>query len=89
MAAAWQAAAAIVKVFPGSLGGPACVRELKAPLADVPLLVTGGVDATNATAFLASSAAAVGAGPSLTRAPDLAAAARALVSAVRPPPQTR
>jgi 2-dehydro-3-deoxyphosphogluconate aldolase/(4S)-4-hydroxy-2-oxoglutarate aldolase len=82
--AAWQAGAAMVKLFPGSLGGPRYVRELAAPLHDVPLMVTGGVDVGNAAEFLDAGAVAVGVGSSLTEAPDIAAAARALVSAVRP-----
>jgi 2-dehydro-3-deoxyphosphogluconate aldolase / (4S)-4-hydroxy-2-oxoglutarate aldolase len=48
--AAWRAGAAMVKLFPASLGGPHYVRGLLAPLADVPLIVTGGVDASNARA---------------------------------------
>lgn len=79
---AWQAGAAMVKLFPGSLGGPRYVRELTAPLHDVPLLVTGGVDASNAADFLAAGACAVGVGSSLTKAVDVGAAARTLVGAV-------
>jgi 2-dehydro-3-deoxyphosphogluconate aldolase/(4S)-4-hydroxy-2-oxoglutarate aldolase len=63
--AAWAAGAAMVKVFPARLGGPDYVRDVLAPLADVPLLVTGGVDATNARAFLDAGAAAVGVGSAL------------------------
>jgi len=63
--AAWAAGAALVKLFPGSVGGPSYVRELLAPLADVPLLVTGGVDSSNARAFLDAGAVAVGAGSAL------------------------
>jgi len=63
--AAWAAGAAVVKLFPGSVGGPSYVRELLAPLADVPLLVTGGVDSSNARAFLDAGAVAVGAGSAL------------------------
>jgi 2-dehydro-3-deoxyphosphogluconate aldolase / (4S)-4-hydroxy-2-oxoglutarate aldolase len=81
--AAWQAGAALVKLFPGSLGGPRYVRELLAPLAEVPLLVTGGVDAGNATEFLEAGAVAVGVGSSLVGAEDVEAAARQLVDAVR------
>lgn len=81
--AAWRAGAALVKVFPGSLGGPRYVRELAAPLHDVPLIVTGGVDASNAAEFLAAGAVAVGVGSSLTRAADISAAARALVGVVK------
>jgi 2-dehydro-3-deoxyphosphogluconate aldolase / (4S)-4-hydroxy-2-oxoglutarate aldolase len=62
---AWNAGAALVKLFPARLGGPHYVRDLLAPLADVPLLVTGGVDATNARAFLAAGAVAVGVGSGL------------------------
>ena len=58
--AAWRAGAAMVKLFPASLGGPRYVRDLLAPLADVPLIVTGGVDASNARAFLEAGAVAVG-----------------------------
>jgi 2-dehydro-3-deoxyphosphogluconate aldolase/(4S)-4-hydroxy-2-oxoglutarate aldolase len=73
-----------VKLFPGSLGGPRYVRELLAPLADVPLLVTGGVHAGNAAAFLAAGAVAVGAGTALVGAADVEAEARRLVDAVGP-----
>ncbi len=81
--AAWRAGAAMVKLFPASLGGPRYVRELAALLHDVPLMATGGVDVTNAAEFLRAGAVAVGVGSSLTKAPDVGAAARALVSAVR------
>ncbi len=57
---AWRAGAAMVKLFPASLGGPRYVRDLLAPLADVPLIVTGGVDASNVRAFLDAGAMAVG-----------------------------
>ena len=82
---AWQAGAAMVKVFPGSLGGPRYVRELLAPLADVPLMVTGGVTAESAAEYLAAGAAAVGVGSSLTAAGDVEGEARRLVAAVRTP----
>src|SRR5712691_2654267 len=77
--AAWRLGAAMVKLFPASLGGPAYVRDLLAPLGDVPLLVTGGVDPTNAAAFLRAGAAAVGVGSALVGAPDVTAAARDLI----------
>jgi 2-dehydro-3-deoxyphosphogluconate aldolase / (4S)-4-hydroxy-2-oxoglutarate aldolase len=80
---AWSLGASLVKLFPGSAVGPGYVRELVAPLADVPLIVTGGIDATNARAFLDAGAVAVGAGSSLTGADDVEAAARELVAAVQ------
>jgi len=63
--AAWSAGSALVKLFPAGLGGPRYVRDVLAPLADVPLLVTGGVNADNARAFLDAGAVAVGVGSAL------------------------
>jgi 2-dehydro-3-deoxyphosphogluconate aldolase / (4S)-4-hydroxy-2-oxoglutarate aldolase len=63
--AAWHAGAAMVKLFPASLCGPSYVRDVLAPLRDVPLLVTGGVDSSNARAFLDAGAVAVGVGSAL------------------------
>ncbi|HEY1317113.1 MAG TPA: bifunctional 4-hydroxy-2-oxoglutarate aldolase/2-dehydro-3-deoxy-phosphogluconate aldolase [Gaiella sp.] len=60
-----RAGAALVKLFPARVGGPRYVRDVLAPLTDVPLLVTGGVDATNAREFLAAGAVAVGVGSGL------------------------
>jgi 2-dehydro-3-deoxyphosphogluconate aldolase/(4S)-4-hydroxy-2-oxoglutarate aldolase len=79
---AWALGAALVKLFPGNAVGPGYVRELLAPLADVPLIVTGGIDAGNARGFLEAGAVAVGAGSALTGAADVEAAARRLVAAV-------
>lgn len=76
--AAWAAGASLVKLFPGGLGGPRYVKDVLAPLRDVPLVVTGGVDAGNARAFLDAGAVAVGVGSALDD-PD---EARRLVAAV-------
>ena len=62
---AWASGAALVKLFPARLGGPRYVRDVLAPLPDVPLLATGGVDAANARQFLDAGAAAVGVGSGL------------------------
>jgi 2-dehydro-3-deoxyphosphogluconate aldolase/(4S)-4-hydroxy-2-oxoglutarate aldolase len=80
--AAWRAGAALVKLFPARLGGPAYVRDVLAPLADVPLLPTGGVDAANAADFLRAGSVAVGVGSWLTSG-DVASRARELLVAVR------
>jgi 2-dehydro-3-deoxyphosphogluconate aldolase/(4S)-4-hydroxy-2-oxoglutarate aldolase len=77
--AAWAAGAALVKLFPGGSVGPRYVRDVLAPLADVPLLVTGGVDAQNARAFIDAGAVAVGVGSALDD-PD---EARRLVESLR------
>jgi len=58
---AWRLGAPLVKLFPAGALGPGYVRSLLAPLADVPLLVTGGITADNALDFLAAGAVAVGA----------------------------
>lgn len=69
--AAWDAGATFVKLFPASAVGPSFVRELRGPLPDVQLIPTGGIDSTNASAFLDAGAAAVGIGSAITRAtPD-------------------
>ena len=58
--AAWRAGAELVKLFPARAFGPGYVADLRKPLADVPLLCTGGVTAENAADFLAAGAVAVG-----------------------------
>jgi 2-dehydro-3-deoxyphosphogluconate aldolase/(4S)-4-hydroxy-2-oxoglutarate aldolase len=80
---AWRLGAAMVKLFPASLGGPGYVRDILAPLGDVPLLATGGIDATNVAAYLRAGAAAVGVGSALLAAPDVIAATRDLVGSAR------
>ena len=80
---AWQLGAAMVKLFPAARLGPEFVRDLRGPLPDVPLLATGGVDASNAAAFLRAGAEAVGVGSALVGAGDLTAAARNLVRSAR------
>jgi 2-dehydro-3-deoxyphosphogluconate aldolase/(4S)-4-hydroxy-2-oxoglutarate aldolase len=49
-----------VKLFPARLVGPEYVADLVKPLAEVPLLCTGGVTVANAAEFLAAGAVAVG-----------------------------
>ena len=73
----------MVKLFPAARLGPDYVRDLRGPLPDVPLLVTGGIDASNAGAFLRAGAAAVGVGSAIVAADDVAAAARDLVGSAR------
>lgn len=81
--AAWRAGAAMVNVFPAGLGGPGYLRQVLAPLGEIPLLATGGVDARNASEFLAAGAAGVGIGSSLSAAKDVGAEARRILAAVR------
>ncbi|MGP4115145.1 bifunctional 4-hydroxy-2-oxoglutarate aldolase/2-dehydro-3-deoxy-phosphogluconate aldolase [Streptomyces sp. 4N509B] len=61
--AAWRLGAAAVKVFPvDAVGGAAYVRAVQAPLTDVPLVPTGGVDAAAARAYAALGCRGVGVG---------------------------
>jgi 2-dehydro-3-deoxyphosphogluconate aldolase/(4S)-4-hydroxy-2-oxoglutarate aldolase len=55
----------IVKIFPGSLGGPQYLKSLRGPLPDIPMMPTGGVTADNVEAWCAAGAVAVGAGSAL------------------------
>jgi 2-dehydro-3-deoxyphosphogluconate aldolase/(4S)-4-hydroxy-2-oxoglutarate aldolase len=80
--AAGRLGAELVKLFPGTLLGPDYVRQVLAPLAHVQLLVTGGINASNARSFLDAGAVAVGVGSALTEAADVEAEARRLAAAV-------
>lgn len=63
---AWQAGADMVKVFPCSaLGGASYLKALKAPLPQIDLIPTGGVNAKTAADFLRAGAAALGVGADL------------------------
>jgi 2-dehydro-3-deoxyphosphogluconate aldolase/(4S)-4-hydroxy-2-oxoglutarate aldolase len=71
---AWRAGADLVKVFPaGAVGGPAYLKSLKAPLPQVDLVPTGGVNLKTAGDFVRAGAAALGVGADLV---DLAALRR-------------
>ena len=65
--AAWRAGATFVKLFPASSLGPSHLRELRGPLPEIETVVTGGIDATNAAAFLDAGAVAVGIGSAIGR----------------------
>ncbi len=62
---AWQAGADLVKIFPASVGGPDYIRALLAPLPQVRLLPTGGVEVDNAGDFIRAGSFAVAAGSNL------------------------
>jgi 2-dehydro-3-deoxyphosphogluconate aldolase/(4S)-4-hydroxy-2-oxoglutarate aldolase len=60
---AWKAGADMAKIFPCSaLGGASYLRALKAPLPQIKMLPTGGVDVTTAADFIKAGAAALGVG---------------------------
>lgn len=63
---AWQAGADMVKVFPaGAVGGPSYIKALKAPLPQVDLIPTGGVNLKTAADFITAGACALGVGSAL------------------------
>jgi 2-dehydro-3-deoxyphosphogluconate aldolase/(4S)-4-hydroxy-2-oxoglutarate aldolase len=55
----------VVKMFPGSLGGPTYMKALKGPFPDIPMMPTGGVNENNLGEWFAAGAFAVGAGSNL------------------------
>lgn len=65
----------VVKVFPGSLGGPSYVKALKGPFPYIPMMPTGGVSAANVADWFKAGVVAVGAGSELCP-PDLAKAGK-------------
>ena len=67
---AWNLGASAVKLFPASVGGPSMLATLRGPLADIPIIPTGGIDGSNAGDYLAAGAVAVGVGSWLTAAGD-------------------
>jgi 2-dehydro-3-deoxyphosphogluconate aldolase/(4S)-4-hydroxy-2-oxoglutarate aldolase len=62
---AYKLGSDIVKVFPGSSGGPSYMKALKGPFPNIPMMPTGGVSVTNIGEWFAAGAFAVGAGSEL------------------------
>jgi len=88
---AWQAGADFVKVFPARAVGPRYFRDVLAPLPQVKLVPTGGVNVDNAADFIANGAVAIAVGGALVnnrlvaeeRFAELSETARALSAAVK------
>ena len=63
---AFQAGADLIKIFPAStLGGPRYLRELLAPMPDLPLAPTGGVTMESIPDYRSAGAVGVGIGSAL------------------------
>jgi 2-dehydro-3-deoxyphosphogluconate aldolase/(4S)-4-hydroxy-2-oxoglutarate aldolase len=62
---AFRLGADVIKIFPGSLTGPAYIKALHGPFPQIPMMPTGGVSAANAAEWFAAGAIAVGAGSDL------------------------
>ncbi len=63
--AAWKAGASVVKVFPARAFGPTYLKDIRAPLPQIKLMPTGGVDLDNIGAYFKNGAFAVGLGSNL------------------------
>jgi len=90
--AAWKAGSDFVKVFPcGTVGGAKYIKALKAPLPQIPMVPTGGVNLDTAADFIRAGSAALGIGGELVSASalksgntsEITAAAKKYVSIVR------
>lgn len=69
---AWKAGSDFVKIFPcGSVGGAKYLKALKAPLPQIPMIPTGGVNLDTAADLIRAGAAALGVGTELVSASAL------------------
>lgn len=88
---AHRAGADFVKLFPAGSLGPGYVKAVKAPVSHVDILVVGGIDETNITAYLSAGAAGAGIGSNLVNSKwvredqyeKITEVARQLVAAVK------
>jgi len=89
---AWKTGSDFVKIFPcGSVGGAKYIKALKAPLPQIPMVPTGGINLNTAAEFIQAGSAALGIGGELVSASALASgntaeiteAARTYVNIVR------
>ena len=90
--AATAEGARVIKIFPcENMGGAKYIKALKAPFPRVELIPTGGVNLSNAAAYIAAGAFALGVGTDLVntaalregRAQEIIDTAKKLVEAVR------
>lgn len=72
IAAAWEAGASLVKVFPARGLGPDYIKDVLAPMPEIKLMPTGGIGLTNMHDYFKAGACAVGVGGNLVDGPALA-----------------
>lgn len=70
---AWELGGDLIKVFPATLGGLDYIKAVQAPMPQIPLVPTGGVNAENLHTFVNAGVAAVGVGTALVSKKLLAA----------------
>ena len=73
IAAAWQAGAHFVKIFPAGEMGAGYVKAVRAPLAHIPMLAVGGITPENIPDFLKAGVCGFGVGSPLLPKADIAA----------------
>ncbi len=69
---AYKAGADFVKIFPAGFGGPKLIKAIKAPLPQLSIVPTGGVNLETIIDFLESGADACGVGSALVKKEALA-----------------
>jgi 2-dehydro-3-deoxyphosphogluconate aldolase/(4S)-4-hydroxy-2-oxoglutarate aldolase len=82
---AWKAGADAVKIFPANaVGGATYLKSLKAPLPQIELIPTGGVNLNTVAEFIAAGAFALGVGADLVKgdAAEVTEKAKQYVAAV-------
>lgn len=62
---AWEAGATMVKVYPVNFMGPKLIKNIKAPLEQIKLLPTGGIDVNNFSDYMKMGADGLGIGSGL------------------------
>ncbi len=65
IATAWDAGASLVKVFPARGLGPTYIKDVLAPMPELKLMPTGGIDLENIHSYFQAGATAVGVGGNL------------------------
>ena len=67
MLKAHNGGAAMIKLFPASVLGPAFIKDVKGPLSHIDIMTTGGITLDTARTYLDAGAKIVGAGSALVR----------------------
>lgn len=67
----YENGADIVKIFPAKACGPSYIKDIKAPLGNIPIMAVGGVSKENAKEFLSNGADYLGIGSGLFNKEDI------------------
>ncbi|RDW21362.1 2-dehydro-3-deoxyphosphogluconate aldolase [Oceanobacillus arenosus] len=67
MVNAWNAGAKAVKLYPAGTLGPQYIKDIKAPLDNIPIIATGGINIENLETYFEAGADAIGVGGQLVQ----------------------